>query len=68
MSQPAGPRRRRTVLVSSRWAASAAVVAAMTIGAGALAADPSDPADPADRATAAARPGETLDAGPDSGP
>lgn len=37
---PPGPtprKRRRTVLVSHRWAASAAVVAAMSLGAGALA-------------------------------
>jgi hypothetical protein len=30
------PKPRRTVLVTSRWAASAAVIAAMTAGAGAL--------------------------------
>ncbi|KAA1415458.1 hypothetical protein F0U44_20945 [Nocardioides humilatus] len=31
---PLRPRRRRTVLVTSRWAASAAVIAAMTSGLG----------------------------------
>lgn len=41
--QPEKPRRRRTALVNGRWVASAAVIAAMTVGAAAANTDDDGP-------------------------
>jgi hypothetical protein len=53
------PRRRRTVLVTSRWAASAAVIAAMTAGSVNLPDGDQAPSD----VSSAVDPGDADDAG-----